>query len=98
MAPRKRVFAKNLIGLGFLWPVSYIKPIPTHEKIFAVGKKKKWPECLVLSYFFLGWVGLGLGSFVGFTIRFTCFPTQQSLVNRKHPSLLHYSSTEIEEP
>ena len=25
-------------NLGFLQSVSYIKPIPTHEKIFAVGK------------------------------------------------------------
>ena len=34
---------RSLVGLGFLQSVSYIKPIPTHEKIFAVGKK--WPKC-----------------------------------------------------
>ena len=28
----------NLVGLGVLWSVSYIKLIPTHEKLFAVGK------------------------------------------------------------
>ena len=33
-----RVFAENLVGLGFLYSVSYINPIPTHEKLFAVGK------------------------------------------------------------
>ena len=34
-----RVFAENLFGLGFLQSVSYIKSIPTHEKLFAVGKR-----------------------------------------------------------
>ena len=38
-----RVFAENLVGLGFLSSVSYIKPILTHEKFIAVGKK--WPKC-----------------------------------------------------
>ena len=33
-----RVFVENLVALGFLYSVSYIKPIPTHEKLFAVGK------------------------------------------------------------
>ena len=28
-----------LVGLGFLQSVSYIKPIPTHEKIICCGKK-----------------------------------------------------------
>ena len=55
-----RVFVESLIGLGFLPSVSCIKPIPTHEKLFAVGKK--WPQMPLLTYFFLGWVGLGLGS------------------------------------
>ena len=32
------VCAENLVGLGFLWSASYRKPIPTHEKLFAVGK------------------------------------------------------------
>ena len=54
------VFAENVVGLGFLQPVSYIKPISTHEKVFAVGKK--WPKLPLLPIFFLGWVGLGLGS------------------------------------
>ena len=33
-----RVFADFLVGLGFSWSVSYIKPFPTHEKLFAVAK------------------------------------------------------------
>ena len=33
-----RLFAENLVVLGILQPVPCIKPIPTHEKIFAVGK------------------------------------------------------------
>ena len=37
-----RVFAENLIGLSvFLFPI--IKSLPTHEKIFAVGKSG--PKC-----------------------------------------------------
>ena len=31
----------------------------------------------------LGW--LSVGEIVGFIMRFACFPTQQNLVNRKHP-------------
>ena len=30
---------KTLVLLGFLWSVSYIKSFPSHEKLFAVGKK-----------------------------------------------------------
>ena len=54
----------------------HLKPIPTHEKIFAVGKK--WPKCHFKPTFSwvgvaLGWVGLGLGwpwvgEFVGLII------------------------------
>ena len=32
------VFANNSVGSGFLQSVSYTKPIPTHGKLFAVGK------------------------------------------------------------
>ena len=34
--------------------------------------------------FFLGLGWPWVGEFVGFVIMFTCFPTQQNLVNRKH--------------
>ena len=56
-----RLFADNLIWLGFLLSVSYryIKSIPTHEKICAVGKSG--PNA-TFNLIFLGWVGLGLGS------------------------------------
>ena len=42
----------------------------------------------LLTYFFLGWVGLGLVSSVGFIMVLTCFATQQNLVllRCKHPT------------
>ena len=54
-----RTFAENWVGLGFSWSVSYIKPISAHEKLVAVGKKKRWPECHFWPDF--SWVGLALG-------------------------------------
>ena len=33
-----RVFAENLVGFSFLWYVFCVKPILTHEKLFALGK------------------------------------------------------------
>ena len=37
--PSNWVFEGDSVGLGFLQSVSYVKPIPTHEKLFAaVGK------------------------------------------------------------
>ena len=58
------VFAENLVGLGFLYSVSYIKPIPTQEKIFAAGKSGPNATFNLLRSILigLGWVGLGLGS------------------------------------
>ena len=73
----------NLVGLGLLQSVSYIKSIPTHEKIFCCGKKVAQMSLLI--YFFLDWVGLGLGSFVGFMIIFVCLPTQQKLEKSQTP-------------
>ena len=57
---KNRVFADNLVGLGFLQPVSYIKPLPTHEKLFAVWEKLA--QMPLLTQCFLGWVvALGWG-------------------------------------
>ena len=59
------VFAENLVGLGFLQSVSQIKQIPTHEKVFAVGKRG------LNATFNLIFLGLGwpwVGKFVGFII------------------------------
>ena len=42
-----RVFADNVVGLGFLKSVASIKPIPTGEKLFAVGKSG--PKCHFLT-------------------------------------------------
>ena len=77
-----RVFAEYFGWVGFLQSVSYIKPILTHEKLFAVGKSR--PNT-TFNLFFLGLGWPWIGEFDGFIIIFVCFPTQQNLVNRKHP-------------
>ena len=59
------MFAENLVGLGFLQSFSYIKPIPTHEKMFAVGKSG--PNA-TFNLIFLGLGGPWVGEFVGFII------------------------------
>ena len=82
-----RVLTKNLVALGFLWSVSYVKPIPTHEKLFAVGKSG--PNA-TLNLFFLGLGWPWVGEFVGFIVTFTCFQTQNSLVYHKHLSIILY--------
>ena len=80
-----RVLAEKLVGLGFLQSISYIKPIPTHETLFAVGKSGT--PMPLLTYFFLGLGWPWVGEFDGFIIIFICFPTLQNFVyrNRKHP-------------
>ena len=74
MAPRIRVFAENSVGLGFLQSVSYIKPIPTHEKILCCGEKVAQMPLFTLIFLGLGWPWVE--EFVGFIITFTCIPTQ----------------------
>ena len=70
MVPRNRVFAENLVRLAFLQPVSYIKHIPTHEKLFAAGKSG--PNATFNpSFLGLGWPWVG--EFVGFIILFHVF-------------------------
>ena len=68
-------FAENLVGLGFLQSVSYLKSIQTHEKLFAAGKSG--PNA-TFNLIFLGLGWRWVGEFVGFIIIFTCFlnPTQ----------------------
>ena len=56
---RGRVFAEFLVGLGFLWSVSCIKPIPTHEKVILLREKSD-PNATFFTYF-LFWVGLAFG-------------------------------------
>ena len=51
--------------------------MPTHEKLFAVGKMAQMP---LLTSVFLGSVGPWVGEFVGFIIIVICSPTQQNLV------------------
>ena len=86
------MFAENSVGLGFLYSVSYIKPIPTHEKVLAVGKSGP------VATFNLIFLGLGwpwVGEFVGLIIIMMCFPTQQSLVYRKHRILVDSGMSDI---
>ena len=58
-----------LVGLGFLQSVSYIKPIPTHEK------KSLWENVVQMPLFNLTFLGLGwpwVGEFVGFIVISRC--------------------------
>ena len=61
-------FAENLVGLAFLWSVSYIKSIPAHEKAFAVLEKVAEMPLFNLIFLGLGWPWVG--EFVGFIIIF----------------------------
>ena len=50
-----------LVGLSFLWSVSYIKSIPTHETVFAVGNSG--PNATFNLFFYgLGWPWVGESS------------------------------------
>ena len=79
------VFGENLVGLDFLYSVSYINPIPTHEKIFTV--QKSGPNA-TFNLIFLGLSWPWVGEFVGFIITFTCFPAQHSLVYTSQNTLI----------
>ena len=57
MYPGNRVFAENLVGLGFLQSVSYIKSIPTHEKKYLL-----WEKAAQNATFNLIFLGLGSSS------------------------------------
>ena len=76
------VLVERLVGLGFLSSVSYITPIPTHEKIFAGGRRGP-NTTFNLIFLGLGWPWVG--EFGRFIVIFILFPTQQNLVNRKKP-------------
>ena len=71
--------------VGFLQSVSYIKPILTQEKLFAVGTSGR-NATFKLIFLGLGWPWVG--GFVGFTILLICFPTQHNLVHCKPPTVL----------
>ena len=75
------MLAEDLVWLGFLQFVSYIKTIPPHEKLFAAGKSG--PNATV-NLFFLGLSWPWVGEFVGFII-FICFPTQQNFGKSQTP-------------
>ena len=81
-----------MVGLGFLYSISNIKPIPIHEKLFAVGKGG--PNA-TFNLFFLGLVWLCVWEFDDFIIilsryllvftsesftNMVCFPTRHNIV------------------
>ena len=72
------MLAENLIGLGFFQPVSYIKSIPTHEKIFAAGKSGPNATFNLISLG-LGWPSVG--EFVGFIMIFILFSNRTQFGN-----------------
>ena len=72
-----RLFADNFAGLGFLQSVSYIKSIPTHDKIFAVGKSGP-TATFNLNFLGLGWPWVGES--VGFIIILYVFQPNVILV------------------
>ena len=71
------------VGFLVLFPINN-QSQPT-KNYFAMAKVFQTP---LLTYFFLGRVGLGLGSsFDGFILILICFPTQQNLVSRNNPNI-----------
>ena len=49
-ATASRVFAQNLVGLGFVQSVSHIKSVPTHEKKKKkIAAGKSGPKCHFLT-------------------------------------------------
>ena len=76
------MFAETLVGLGFLWSVSYIKSIPTHEKLFAVGKSG--PNA-TFSLIFLGLGWPWVGDFVGFITILNVFSNPTELGKSQAP-------------
>ena len=91
----------GLVGFRFSVSYIYIKSIPTHEKLFAVGKKvAQWLKCHFLSRFFLGlswpWVGEVGRRFHNVCVIYflylytiiwygTCFPTQHNFDKSQIP-------------
>ena len=55
------VFAENLIGLGYLWPVSYTKPTPIHEKTILLWEKVAQMPTLASNFSWVGLLAFGWG-------------------------------------
>ena len=83
--PPSRVLAENLVALGFLQSVSEIKSMPTHEKLFAVGKKCGPNAHFLTSFFFLGSGWPWVEEFVGFTITLNTFSNPTELGRLQTP-------------
>ena len=74
---------RNLVVSGFSQSVSYVKPIPTHEKLFAVGEKVS-PNPTFEHFFFLGWVGPWVGESVGFRNNIDMFLNPEFSISQTH--------------
>ena len=61
--------------------------------MFAVGKSGR-NDTFNLIFLGLGWPWVG--EFDGFIKIFICFPTQQNLVNRKHPTTPPWTNLEAD--
>ena len=68
------MLAENLVALGFLVVCFLLKINPNPQKNCLLWEKVA-QNAAFKPDFFLGWVGLGFGEFVGFVIIFICFPT-----------------------
>ena len=67
-----RVFADNLVGLGFFVVCFLHENNPNPRKIIRCGGKKKGGPIATFNLFFLGLGWPWVGAFVGFIIIFTC--------------------------
>ena len=76
------MLAENLVSWVRLVTCFLHEILPTHEKMFAVGKSGPNATFKIV-LLGLGWPWVG--EFVGFIIIFTCFPIQLNSVIRKHP-------------
>ena len=79
------MFADISVGSVFLVLCLLYRTNPNpRKKYLLIGKSG--PKATFNLFFSLGWVGLGLGSSsVSYYVLHICFPTQQWVVNGKHP-------------
>ena len=74
---------RTICWVGFL-AVCYLYKIKPNLRKKKCCEEKSGPKATFNLFFLrLGWPWVE--EFVGFMVIFTCFPTQQNLVNRKHP-------------
>ena len=85
ICPRLQGFCGEMGWVEFLVVCLRYKISPNPRKNVCCGKK--WPNLPLFNLIFVGRVWPWVGELVGLIIISICFPTQQHLVNRKHPYL-----------